>query len=91
LPREETTPPVMKMYRAMGPNLYPAARDSTRAKTIPSRRYPMPDPRPYPMSPATCLPFGRHRCSRIAQRSQAFDFEHDPGQKFGILPGSRPG
>src|SRR5215831_15663524 len=30
LPREETTPPVMKMYRAMGLNIYPAPGDSTR-------------------------------------------------------------
>jgi hypothetical protein len=33
LPSEETTPPVMKMYRAMGPNLYRAGLDSTSAKS----------------------------------------------------------
>src|SRR5271155_365386 len=32
LPREETTPPVMKINRAMGPLSYPIAVDSARTK-----------------------------------------------------------
>jgi hypothetical protein len=40
LPSEETTPPVMKIYRAMGPNLYRRSHDSTSAfpEWLPSTR-----------------------------------------------------
>jgi hypothetical protein len=41
LPREDTTPPVMKMYRAMGLNLYPRADDSPRTSW--ARRHAFPE------------------------------------------------
>src|SRR6185295_15322317 len=89
LPSEETTPPVMKTYRAMGPNLLLLGLDSTSLQRTKSRRGRV--NRPLPVE--TLLRLRRLRFRRSGRcagwRTLTQAVEHAAGRERGVSARSR--